>query len=31
LVVVATLVAACGFAVMLDIVKVPVFRRLGIT
>lgn len=29
--VVGTLVAACVFAVILDSVKVPVFRRLGIT
>jgi len=29
--VVGTLVAACVFAVLLDLVKVPVFRRLGLT
>ena len=31
LVVVSTLAAAVSFAVMLDCVKVPIFRRLGIT
>jgi H+-transporting ATPase len=30
LVVVGTFAAACAFAVILDFVKVPVFRRLGI-
>jgi hypothetical protein len=29
-VVVLTLAAACGFALLLDCVKVPVFRRLSI-
>jgi H+-transporting ATPase len=30
-IVASTLVAAAGFAVILDFVKVPTFRRLGIT